>query len=108
MGEEEMGVVMEGVGSGDASVRRLVRLFLGGVCVGGNQLMFECLKDDRVTLHAFAGFGENGFWELFGIDRHVDKPLPPVGHTDTDTGDGGEDESEDGKEGDGRQGVGGL
>lgn len=27
MGEEEMGVVMEGVGSGDTSVRRLVRLF---------------------------------------------------------------------------------
>lgn len=27
MGEGEMGVVMEGVGSGDASVRRLVRPF---------------------------------------------------------------------------------
>lgn len=27
MGEGEMGVVMEGVGSGDTSVRRLVRLF---------------------------------------------------------------------------------
>lgn len=68
MGEEEMGVVMEGVGSGDASVRRLVRPFLslsmgmwGVGCVKA-----KCLISRKKTIEVLYTLSQHLSRTIFG------------------------------------------